>query len=191
MLRQLSSRFISTGCLRQTSRRLFQFNAWKPKIPLLAADSAELWIVRNKYVTSGVQGRRNSKTPAKKNFLDEDEYEFDIDNDVEETLKDSEYEAIAAEALGKQRSIRSEENILVLQPYIKWGPQKSNISPDIKLQEAEDLIRSLDAWKITESIKVPLVGFAKRTFFGRGKIDELKQLARKYNHDPDQKARLH
>lgn len=188
MFRQLSSRFIATVCSRQTPRRLFQFNAWKPEIPSLATNSTELWIVRNKHVTSGVQGRRNSKTP-KKNFLDEDEYVFNDDTDVEETLKDSEYEAIAAEALGKQRSIRSEENILVLQPYIKWGPQKSNISPDIKLQEAEDLIRSLDAWKITESIKVPLVGFAKRTFFGRGKIDQLKQLIRKYNHDPDQKVR--
>lgn len=189
MFRQLSSRFIASVCLRQTSNRLFHLNARKPEISLLAVDSTELWIVRSKYITSGVQGRRNSKTPPKKKFLDEDEYEFDDDNNlVDESLKDSEYEALAAEALGKQRSIRSEENILVLQPYIKWGPQKSNISPDIKLQEAEDLIRSLDAWRITESIKVPLVGFAKRTFFGRGKIDELKQIARKYNHDPDQKV---
>lgn len=189
MFRQLSSRFVATVCLRQPSNRFLQFNAKSPKHSLLAADSTELWVVRNKYITSGVQGRRNSKTPSKKKFSDEDEYEYDDDGSaVEETLKDSEYEALAAEALGKQRSIRSEENILIIQPYIKWGPQKSNVSPDIKLQEAEDLIRSLDAWKITESVKVPLVGFAKRTFFGRGKIDELKQLARRHNHDPYRKV---
>lgn len=189
MFRQLGSRLIATVCWRQTCSRLVQFNARRPESSLLAAEPTELWIVRNKHITSGVQGRRNSKTPPKKKFPDEDEYVFDdVDNAVEEQLKDSEYEALAAEALGKQRSIRSEENILILQPYIKWGPQKSNISPDVKLQEAEDLIRSLDAWKISESKKVPLVGFAKRTFFGRGKIDELKQLVRKYNHDPDRKV---
>lgn len=188
MFRKLSSRFMSTVCLRQTPNRLFQLNARKLEFGLLAADSTELWIVRNKYITSGVQGRRNSKTPPKKKFLDEeDDYDFD-DDAVIETLKDSEYEALAAEALGTQRSIRSEENILILQPYIKWGPQKSTISPDIKLQESEDLIRSLDAWKITESVKVPLVGFGKRTFFGTGKIDELKRLVNKYNHDPDEKV---
>lgn len=191
MFRQLSSRLRATFCLRQASSRLlFQLTARKPEISLLAADSTELWIVRNKHITSGVQGRRNSKTPPKKKFLDEeDEFVFDDDaNAVEETLKDSEYEALASEALGKQWSIRSEENILIIQPYIKWGPQKSNISPDIKLQESEDLIRSLDAWKITESIKVPLVGFAKRTFFGRGKVDELRRLTNRYNYDLDQKV---
>lgn len=92
---------------------------------------------------------------------------------------DSVYDAVITEALGKFRSIQSEENILVLQPYIKWGPKKSNVSPDIKLQEAEDLIRSLDTWDISQSIKVPLVGFGKKTFFGRGKIDELKKLVKK------------
>lgn len=189
MFSQLSSRLIASVCLRRTASKLFQTNIKKPKFSLLTPDSTEVWIVRNKYITSGVQGRRNSKTPKKKYLDDDDEYEYDDDNnDLDESLKDSEYEALASEALGKQRSIRSEENILILQPYIKWGPQKSKISPDIKLQESEDLIRSLDAWKICESIKVPLVGFSKRTFFGSGKVDELKRLAKRYNFDPDQKV---
>lgn len=190
MFRQLSNRFIASVCVRRTASKSFQINIKKPDIPLLTTDSIDLWITRTKYVTSGVQGRRNSKTPPKKMFNDDDEYEYDDDNnkDVIESLKDSEYEALASEALGTQRSIRSEENILIIQPYIKWGPQKSNISPDIKLQESEDLIRSLDAWKIVESIKVPLIGFAKRTFFGSGKVDELKRLAKRYNGDPERKV---
>lgn len=188
MFRQLSSRLMASVCLRRTASKLYQINTRKSEFSLLTADSTELWIVRNKHVTSGVQGRRNSKTPPKRKFDDDDEDEFDDDDDVEESLKDSEYEALACEALGKQRSIRSEENILIIQPYIKWGPQKSKITPDIKLQESEDLIRSLDAWKIAESIKVPLVGFAKRTFFGSGKVDELKRIAKRYNGDPDRKV---
>lgn len=93
------------------------------------------------------------------------------------------YEAIASEALGRSKSIRSEENVLLIQPYIKWGPNKSNVSPDIKLQEAEDLIKSLDTWNISDSVKVPMVGFGKHTFFGRGKIDELRRMVVKYNGD--------
>lgn len=100
----------------------------------------------------------------------------------------SEYQAMLTEALGMRSSIQSEEDVLVIQPFIKWGPQKTDISPDIKLQEAEDLIRSLDTWCITESIKVPLIGFGKRTFFGRGKLDELRNLIKSHNGIADKKV---
>lgn len=78
----------------------------------------------------------------------------------------------------------------MIQPYIKWGPSKSNVSPDIKLQEAEDLIRSLDTWNINDSLKVPLVGFKKHTFFGRGKIDEIRRMVVKHNGDHIKKVRF-
>lgn len=78
----------------------------------------------------------------------------------------------------------------MIQPYIKWGPSKSNVSPDIKLQEAEDLIQSLDTWNISDSIKVPLVGFKKHTFFGRGKIDEIRRMVMKHNGDHIKKVRF-
>lgn len=102
----------------------------------------------------------------------------------------SEYDTLVTEAFGMRKNIQSEENVLVIQPYIKWGPKKSEISPDIKLQEAEDLIRSLDTWNITQSIKVPIVGFGKRTFFGTGKLDELKKQVKMYNGDINQKVRF-
>lgn len=73
--------------------------------------------------------------------------------------------------------------MLVIQPYIKWGPKKSTVSPDIKLKETEDLIRSLDTWNISHSIKVPLITFDKKSFFGRGKMDDLRKLSRGYNND--------
>lgn len=81
------------------------------------------------------------------------------------------------------QSIRSEQNVLLIQPYIKWGPKKSKTPPDMKLLEAEDLIRSLESWTIRESVKVGLETFDGNHLFGRGKMDELRQLSRKYNHN--------
>lgn len=86
-----------------------------------------------------------------------------------------------------RKSIQSEENVFIIQPYVKWGPKKSNVSPEIKLKEAEDLIRSLDTWNITDTIKVPLVNMSKRTFFGSGKMDELKRRVKMYNGDVNRK----
>lgn len=85
------------------------------------------------------------------------------------------------------QSIRSEQNVLIIQPYVKWGPKKSNVTPDMKLIEAEDLIRSLETWTIRESVKVGLESFDSHQLFGRGKSEELKQLSRKYNHNLEER----
>lgn len=79
--------------------------------------------------------------------------------------------------------------MLVIQPYVKWGPKKSPTTPDIKLQESEDLIRSLDTWSIRESVKVGLETFDKTRLFGRGKLEELRLLSKKYNNDPAKKVK--
>lgn len=78
------------------------------------------------------------------------------------------------------RNIHNEQNVLIIQPYIKWGPSKSVVKPDVKLLEAEDLIRSLDTWKIQESMKVGLETFDKKSLFGKGKLEELQKLIKKY-----------
>lgn len=100
----------------------------------------------------------------------------------------SDYECMASDAMHVTQNVRSEQNVLIVQPYIKWGPKKSSTTPDLKLQEAEDLIRSLDTWNITESVKTGLMNFDKNSLFGRGKLDELVQLSRKYNNDLDKKV---
>lgn len=76
------------------------------------------------------------------------------------------------------RSIRHEQNVLVIQPYIKWGPRKSVVKPDVQLKEAEALIKSLDQWNIQQTLKIPLLNYDKRTFFGKGKIAELHTLVK-------------
>lgn len=91
-----------------------------------------------------------------------------------------EYECLASDAMHVSRSIRHEQNVLVIQPYIKWGPRKSVVKPDIQLKEAEALINSLDTWSIQQSIKVGLLNYEKNTFFGKGKIAELRDLLQKF-----------
>lgn len=84
------------------------------------------------------------------------------------------------------KSIRNDQNVLIIQPYIKWGPKKSPTPPDLKLQEAEALIRSLDKWSIEETVKVGLLNFDKKTFFGKGQLEELIKLKKKIDETKNQ-----
>lgn len=77
------------------------------------------------------------------------------------------------------KNILNEQHVMVIQPYIKWGPRKSVTSPELKIQEAEALVRSLPRWAIVDSIKVPLESLDKRTLFGKGKLEEMRQTINK------------
>lgn len=98
----------------------------------------------------------------------------------------SEYDSLANNAMHVSRSIRNEQNVLVIQPYIKWGPKKSVIPAEIQLQEAEALIRSLDTWSIQQSLKIGLTTFDMQTFFGKGKLVELRNLVQQINNTGSQ-----
>lgn len=87
----------------------------------------------------------------------------------------SDYDNLANTAMHVTKNYLIEQSVLIIQPYIKWGPKKSDTSPDIKLQEAEALVRSLPMWSISLTIKVPLESLDKRTMFGKGKVEEIKQ----------------
>lgn len=71
------------------------------------------------------------------------------------------------------KNILNVEHVYIIQPYIKWGPKKSNTKPELQLEEAEALVRSIPTWKIVESVKVPLESLDKKTLFGSGKLNEL------------------
>lgn len=101
----------------------------------------------------------------------------------------SDYESLANEAMHVTDSLRCDQNVLIIQPYIKWGSEKSATTPDLKLQEAECLIRSLDTWSIRESVTVGLESFDKPSLFGRGKLKELMQMAKKYNNNLEKKVK--
>lgn len=81
---------------------------------------------------------------------------------------------MANSAMHVTKNILNEQSVLIIQPYIKWGPRKSDVSPELKLQEAEALVRSLPRWSIHSSLKVPLESLDKRSLFGTGKLQEIR-----------------
>lgn len=85
MFRQLSTRFVANLGLRRAVQR--EWNNRQANIRL-KQNSGELLLIRCKYVTSGIQGRRNSKTPPKKPYDDQEEIDEDKENEEEFTLKD-------------------------------------------------------------------------------------------------------
>lgn len=85
MLRQFSTRLIATTCLRRAVQ--IELNATQLKPPL-SVNCLDFVQVRNKYVTSGVQGRRNAKTPPKKVYEEDDDELLEDGNEDEVSLRD-------------------------------------------------------------------------------------------------------
>lgn len=131
--------------------------------------------VRYKYChTTGVKGIKGRKFDVNEK-PQEERNDDDIAND-KGLFDDSEYDYIANTTMGTTKNIQNIHNVLVLQPFIKWGPRKSTTKPELALQEAEALIHSIPTWSVEHSVKVPLESMDKQYLFGRGKLAELKTL---------------
>ncbi|XP_050420638.1 putative GTP-binding protein 6 [Adelges cooleyi] len=64
--------------------------------------------------------------------------------------------------------------VLVIQPYIKWGVKKDRATtPEIKLAESESLINTLRDWKVRDSMKIGVTAYRRQTFLGPGSIDNI------------------
>lgn len=81
------------------------------------------------------------------------------------------------------QKILNAHSVLLIQPYIKWGPRKSSVKPEHQLAEAESLVRTLPEWKVEISLKVPVENMDKRMIFGSGKLDEIKEMIQKNRAD--------
>uniref|UniRef100_A0AAG5CX68 Hflx-type G domain-containing protein n=1 Tax=Anopheles atroparvus TaxID=41427 RepID=A0AAG5CX68_ANOAO len=99
-------------------------------------------------------------------------------NDPTELIDDREYDTVVASAMHVTKRIQNVQHVAIIQPYIKWGPRKSATTPELMLQEAEALVRSLPKWNIELSMKVPVETLDKRQLFGSGKLEELKETLR-------------
>lgn len=68
----------------------------------------------------------------------------------------------------------------IVQPYIKWGPQKLHgITPNERLDEAKALINTLPSWHVEGTISVPLESFDYKNLFKSGSLEKLRQIIRK------------
>ncbi|XP_037922376.1 putative GTP-binding protein 6 [Hermetia illucens] len=126
---------------------------------------------------TGVKGLRSRKSFFESNTKPTDGDEEGAEEELD--LENSQYDLIANTTMHVTRQTQVEQSVLVIQPYIKWGPKKSATDPDLQLQEAIALVNSLPNWSVEESLKVPLESLGKKALFGSGKLQELKDLVRK------------
>uniref|UniRef100_A0A7G3B2J1 Hflx-type G domain-containing protein n=1 Tax=Lutzomyia longipalpis TaxID=7200 RepID=A0A7G3B2J1_LUTLO len=134
---------------------------------------------RLKYTMSGVKGGSHKKGRQMPEESTEEDLTAEVEFDEKLIDKDEEYNFIASSALHITKNILNEQHILLIQPYIKWGPQRATTSPDLMVEEAEALVRSVPKWQVEHTMKVPLESFSKKTLFGRGKIEEIKSIISK------------
>ncbi|KAH8304919.1 hypothetical protein KR018_004647 [Drosophila ironensis] len=97
-------------------------------------------------------------------------------------LDDRAYDEVAGGAMRITRDIASAQQVLILQPYVKWAPKRqssspsNDVRPEDQLAEASALVHSLPNWQVAQALKVPLESLEKKTLFGSGKLAELKTL---------------
>lgn len=74
------------------------------------------------------------------------------------------------------KKILNQQNVLLIQPYIKWGPRKTAVKPENQLAEAESLVRTLPNWNVEISMKVSVDSMERKMLFGSGKLEEIKAM---------------
>ncbi|XP_050069473.1 putative GTP-binding protein 6 [Anopheles maculipalpis] len=129
----------------------------------------------SKYKGGKLAGRRQKAIEAETDRSSpEDDDSFGEKNNRSELIEDREYDTVASTAMHVTKHILNVQHVVIIQPYIKWGPRKNPTKPELLLQEAEALVRSLPRWNIELTMKVPVETLDKRQLFGTGKLEELK-----------------
>ncbi|XP_050085584.1 putative GTP-binding protein 6 [Anopheles aquasalis] len=138
----------------------------------------------SKYKSGKVAGQRHKASNKRTSMQDEEDEESGYGNEASnesnraQLIDDREYDSVASSAMHVTKRILNAQNVVIIQPYIKWGPRKSVTKPELLLQEAEALVRSLPRWNTALSLKVPVETLEKRQLFGSGKLEELKAVIR-------------
>jgi GTP-binding protein HflX len=93
--------------------------------------------------------------------------------------EDSEYLTFSENYL----NVKQGKNCYIIQPYIKWGPQKlQGITPEEQLGEAKALIDTLSSWGVEETISIPLESVDKKTLFKSGSLEKLRHNIRRHGN---------
>ncbi|XP_053658819.1 putative GTP-binding protein 6 [Anopheles marshallii] len=131
----------------------------------------------SKYKGGKLAGQRQ-KVIASENdhFVSEDDETLQGGDNRTELIDDRDYDSVASSAMHVTKQILNVQHVVIIQPYIKWGPRKNPTKPELLLQEAEALVRSLPKWAIELSLKIPVETLDKRQLFGSGKLEELKNI---------------
>lgn len=116
-----------------------------------------------------VLGLRNRKIHTTRYLKQEDT----VSDDLEKILKsDGEYKKLVDHYFHLQKA----HMCLVIQPYVKWGPKKLNISSEEQLSEAIALIHTLPGWTVENTVIVPLDTLERKALFKSGSMNKIKSL---------------
>uniref|UniRef100_A0A182MHA1 Hflx-type G domain-containing protein n=1 Tax=Anopheles culicifacies TaxID=139723 RepID=A0A182MHA1_9DIPT len=130
-----------------------------------------------KYKGGKLAGQRQKAIASENDqFAAEDDESLEEGDNRAELIDDRDYDTVASSAMHVTKQILNVQHVVIIQPYIKWGPRKNPTKPELLLQEAEALVRSLPRWNIELSMKIPVETLDKRQLFGSGKLEELKNI---------------
>ncbi|XP_035891145.1 putative GTP-binding protein 6 [Anopheles stephensi] len=153
---------------------LKQFAAATQCHPMLSAHRAK-YTNASKYKGGKLAGQRQKAIESERErSAPEDEQPSDGGDNRSELIEDREYDSVASTAMHVTKQLLNVQHVAIIQPYIKWGPRKNPTKPELLLQEAEALVRSLPRWNIELTMKVPVETLDKRQLFGTGKLEELR-----------------
>lgn len=96
----------------------------------------------------------------------------DIDDLHEEILSDPEFESLRINT--DIIDGVTERGVVVLQPWVKWGPQmRQDTTPELLLDEAVALVETLPGFKVRHKEVVPMRSIDKKAVFGPGQLERL------------------
>lgn len=154
-----------------------------PPIPMTSSQLLHTTPPRHKNRPSSFAGSKSQLKTKNKRLIQETQraqepspLEFVSQSLAEDALQledDHEYESIVSSFIRFSRESKN-QRVVLIQPYIKWGPRKSTTHPDLLVEESESLVHSLPNWTVLATLRVPLESLDKKLLFGTGKLEELK-----------------
>lgn len=100
--------------------------------------------------------------------------EFDPSDELEIDAENEEYKEISGEYFNPASH---GHRVFIVQPYVKWGDNKKrNTTPELQLDEAEALVKTLPTWVVVDKICMPLLTLEKNKLIGKGNMEKLKSM---------------
>ncbi|RWS27215.1 putative GTP-binding protein 6-like protein [Leptotrombidium deliense] len=97
-----------------------------------------------------------------------------IEDEIKEILDDDEgFENVRKQISNYGWSLEN-RNVFVVQPRVKYGPERFAFDRDYLLQETIALIETLPNWKVCGFSVVPTIGLKKKALFGSGNLEKLR-----------------
>lgn len=132
------------------------------------------------FTTTSVLSKKKKSKKEKTVYVQEE----DINEIEANILDDPDFDALRSDSdilgfIGSQSNQRFDLGVLVLQPWVKWGPRmKQNTTSQMMLDEAAALMSTLPGIRVIHKEVVPVKSMESKTVFGSGTLNRLVAFAR-------------